>query len=240
MKFFQAITDGVFQICDMNGADVAGQTYSVKWRLANGSKSVRYTINVTFVKPDAIALDVVDKGIKTAVTYDAAEGEYTMKTATITDQDVVTICQELGISELSEATPYGYNPTAKELIKNFGPEGYDGWHDINGDFHNWNSDGTQAPACVKIIDGSTTDNGKTYYCYNRGGQAPQTIKCYYALGNDKKAVLVEIDFTYTDELGIDGIAADQNNAPIYNLKGQRVEKTMKGLYIQNGKKYLVK
>ena len=240
VKFFQAIPSGQFEICDMNGADVPGTTYTVKWRLVNGEKSVRYTINVNFVKADAIALDIVDKGIKTAVSYDAAEGEYTLKTVTITDQDVATICQELGISELSEATAYGYNPTTKELVKNFGPSGYDGWHDANGDFHNWNGDGTQAPACVKIIDGETTDNGKTYYCYNRAGQAPQTIKCYYALANDKKAVLVEIDFTYTDLAGIETVTANETNAPVFNLRGQRVDNVVKGIYIQNGKKYVVK
>ena len=238
VKFFQAIPDGVFTICDMNGADVAGNTYTVKWRLVNGEKSVRYAINVNFVKPDAIALDIVDKGIKTSVSYDAAEGEYTMKEAAITDADVATICQELGISNLSEATVYGYNPTTKELVKNYSP--YDGWRDANGDFHNWNADGTQAPACVKIIDGETTDNGKTYYCYNRAGQAPQTIKCFWALANDKKVVLVEIDFTYTDLAGIEGLAADQTSKVVYNLQGQRVEKVVKGIYVINGKKVLVK
>ena len=93
---------------------------------------------------------------------------------------------------------------------------------------------------MKIIDGETTDNGKTYYCYNRAGQAPQTIKCFWALANDKKVVLVEIDFTYTDLAGIEGLAADQTSKVVYNLQGQRVEKVVKGIYIINGKKVLVK
>ena len=238
VKFFQAISAGTFEVCDMNGADVVDNTYTVRWRLVNGEKSVRYTINVTFVKPDAILLDVVDKGIKTAVSYDAAEGEYTLKTAAISDDDVTAICQELGINDLAEATVYGYNPSTKELVQNHAP--FDGWRAPNGDFHMWNSDGTVAPACVKIVDGSNTDNGKTYYCYNRAGIAPQLIKCYWALANAEKAVLVEIDFTYTDLAGIDGIAAEKSNAPVYNLQGQKVVKATKGLYIQNGKKYLVK
>lgn len=36
------------------------------------------------------------------------------------------------------------------------------------------------------------------------------------------------------------ITADDTNAPIYNIAGQRVEKTVKGVYIQNGKKFVVK
>ena len=35
-------------------------------------------------------------------------------------------------------------------------------------------------------------------------------------------------------------AIDLNNAVIYNLNGQRVEKAQKGLYIINGKKVVVK
>jgi hypothetical protein len=31
-----------------------------------------------------------------------------------------------------------------------------------------------------------------------------------------------------------------NDAPIFNIAGQRVEKAVKGIYIQNGKKFIVK
>ena len=46
----------------------------------------------------------------------------------------------------------------------------------------------------------------------------------------------------TTSTGIDGVAADalDENAPIFNLAGQRVEKAVKGVYIQNGKKFIVK
>jgi hypothetical protein len=41
--------------------------------------------------------------------------------------------------------------------------------------------------------------------------------------------------------GISGFTAEkQNNATIYNLNGQRVEKAQKGLYFINGKKVSVK
>ena len=68
VKFFQAIPDGKFEICDMNGADEVGKTYTVKWQLVNGNKAVRYTINVTFVAPQATELEVVDKGIVASVS----------------------------------------------------------------------------------------------------------------------------------------------------------------------------
>ena len=188
VKFFQAIPDGLFEICDMNGADQVGNTYTVRWQLVNGLKTVRYTINVTFTAPEAVEIAVVDKGISTSVTYDVTENDYVEKFVTLTDDQVNTICQELGISSLAQATAYGYNPTTKELVKNHAA--FDGWRDANGDFHEWNADGTQAPACVKYTD------GQTYPCYNRTGMEPQTIKCYWAIANDKEAVLVGIDFIY--------------------------------------------
>ena len=239
VKFFQAIPDGEFTICDMNGADVVGNTYTVRWRLVNGEKAVRYTINVTFTAPEAVELDIVDKGIATSVEYDVAEGEYTMKTAAISDDDVAAICQELGISDLAEATVYGYNPSTKELVKNHAP--FDGWRAPNGDFHMWNGDGTVAPACVKIVDGATTDNGKTYYCYNRAGQTAQTVKCYWALANDTKAVLVEVDFIYTDvTTGIASVEGTKAGTKVYSLSGQEVRHAVKGVYIVRGKKVVIK
>lgn len=234
VKFFEAIPDGKFTFYDMNGADVDGNTYSVRWRLVNGEKSVRYTINVTFKKPAADEQEIVDKGIMASVTYELADPDYVEQKVTLTDEQVAAICAELGIADLSEATAYGYNPTTKELVKNFA--GYDGWRDANGDFHNWNSDGTQAPACVKYTD------GKEYLCYNRTGMEAQTIKTYWAISNGTKAVLVEIDFIYNDEST--GIAEmhriTPDNGTRYNLNGKRVDSSYKGIVIVNGKKTLQK
>lgn len=40
--------------------------------------------------------------------------------------------------------------------------------------------------------------------------------------------------------GISDVKADGSKAPVYNVAGQRVENAQKGLYIQNGKKVIVK
>ena len=40
--------------------------------------------------------------------------------------------------------------------------------------------------------------------------------------------------------GIENMAADKADSALYNLAGQRVEKAVKGLYIQNGRKFVVK
>jgi hypothetical protein len=55
-----------------------------------------------------------------------------------------------------------------------------------------------------------------------------------------KAVTVKVRFT--SSTGINGIDADaaDDNAPIYNLAGQKVTKAYKGVVIKNGKKYMQK
>ena len=54
---------------------------------------------------------------------------------------------------------------------------------------------------------------------------------------DPELYIVEI----VTPAGVNGITADTKaNGPIYNVAGQRVNKAVKGVYIQNGKKFVVK
>lgn len=46
--------------------------------------------------------------------------------------------------------------------------------------------------------------------------------------------------TVSNTVGIRNINADDQNAPVYNTAGQRVSRTTKGLFIQNGKKVVKK
>ncbi len=49
-----------------------------------------------------------------------------------------------------------------------------------------------------------------------------------------------VKLTVDGGTGINSINADDVNAPVYNIAGQRVSKAQKGVYIQNGKKVAVK
>lgn len=51
---------------------------------------------------------------------------------------------------------------------------------------------------------------------------------------------VTIPLTVKGGDGINSIKADDVNAPVYNLAGQRVSKAQQGVFIQNGKKIAVK
>ncbi len=75
------------------------------------------------------------------------------------------------------------------------------------------------------------------------GEMTGSIQFYSVNFSDAAAKsYLQDDFTLDlSGTGINGIeAADSENAPIYNLAGQKVSKAVKGVYIQNGKKYMVK
>lgn len=78
---------------------------------------------------------------------------------------------------------------------------------------------------------------------NLVGDMKGTVKFYAVAFTDADAKSYHQDDFVIDlsGTGINGIeAADSENAPIYNLAGQKVSKAVKGVYIQNGKKYMVK
>ena len=232
VKFFQAIPDGAYTICDMNNPAVDDK-FSCKWALTANDKTYIYQINVTYVAAPAIEKTVVDLGIVASVEYETTEGSYVEKTVTLSDEQVNAILAELELTDLSEATVAGYNPSTQELVSNYA--GYDGWRNAQGDFQNWTGNST-VPACVKYTD------GKTYNCYNIYGCEPQTIATFWAICNETKAVLVEIDFIYTsvvDGIGSINLSAG-TKAPVYNLNGQRISSLRKGLNIVDGKKVMVK
>jgi hypothetical protein len=143
---------------------------------------------------------------------------------------VSEILGDLQFESLADAQIFGWNPTTETFTDEFGPEGFDGWRDTNGDFHKW-SGNTEVPACVKTTD------GKTYLCYNIGGCEPQEIKCYYAIANDTRAVLVEVTFAYVVPTGISELNTEKQAEVIYNLNGVRMQNAQqKGIYIINGRK----
>ena len=228
VKFFPSVPQ--YEICDMNGADEVGKTYTVKYGLKANDKRAVFVINVTFVEKQEqeIVRSLSENVIKARVEYETTEESYVEKLVELTDDQVNEILADLQLSSLAEAEVYGWNPTTEKFIADFAP--YDGWRDANGDFHNWSGDAT-VPACVKYTD------GKTYPCYNINGCEPQEIKCYWAIANTKRAVLVEVTFAYVVPVGINEINADENAGAIFNINGVRMQKAQqKGIYIQNGKK----
>ncbi len=171
-----------------------GDEFTAKFVYVNNSsqKEVNLFITLIYVKAPEVMLPISDKVIELAVEYENTDSDYQEKVLTLSDTQISEICTELGITSLSAANIYGYNPSTKELISSY--SAYDGWRNATGDFYSW-SGGTDVPACVKI-----SDDAASYYCYNIQGCDPQTIPCYWAIANEEEAVLVRIDFTYVYSL----------------------------------------
>lgn len=85
-----------------------------------------------------------------------------------------------------------------------------------------------------FILGNGTEGTAFYPC--KVGSLP--INKAYLLGNGESAIVMNFGNAVT---GINTIAAPASaKAPIFDLSGRRVVKATKGLYIQNGKKFIVK
>ena len=184
--------------------------------------------------------------IKSRVEYETTEVDYKEQVVELTDEQVSEILADLQLESLDKAEVYGWNPTTEKFIKEaeYGPAGCDGWRNAQGDFAKWTGDAT-VPACVKYTD------GKTYLCYNISGCEEQEVKCYWAIANTKRAVLVEITFAYVLPSGIRELTADEQAGAIYNMNGVRMgqgnkvtklqSNTLpKGIYIMNGHKVVIK
>ena len=143
----------------------------------------------------------------------------------MTDDEVQTILTELNLTSLDEAKVYGYNPSDESFVVAFA--GFDGWRDANGNFAT-HTGTTDVPACCKYTD------GKTYDCYNIAGVGDKIVKTYWAIANDEKAVLVEVDFWFGDAYtGIDGIAAGGKTMK----NGRKYMENGKIFIYRNGKKF---
>ena len=141
-----------------------------------------------------------------------------------------------------------------------------GWSNVN--FWTWGGDGTHAPTNSNWpgdkVSSTTTINGKQWYAktytinsasdcvnfvFSTGTGSPQTIDIndinettYFEISTDTEGGKNKInDVTSTTD--IEQIMESQNPLPnnrYYNLNGQQVEPNRPGIYIHNGRKFVIK
>lgn len=90
-------------------------------------------------------------------------------------------------------------------------------------------------------DNFTEKTGLGFY-WGAADGAAFTVKpglAYLAVPQAQAANVKGFSFDGT-QTGINGVEATAAKGAIYNLNGQRVEKAQRGIYIQNGKKFIVK
>jgi len=246
VKFFQALQrNGQFEICDMNGADEVGKTYSVKWQLVSGEKAVRYTINVQFVEKPTLDLTFADLNVKGEFTtaFTSQTGSY--YEGLKSDVDVPAILAAAGAASLDDVAIYAVQSDGS-LDDNYklGTGTTDGWRNAAGDWQGW---GANAYFYVKADFSRESEQlyevGGMDPSQNANMNVPGSYTATYAFvkkGTADAAVL-KVTLTYTAPDGIEtATMTTGSESTIYNLRGQQVEKPTKGLYIVNGKKVVIK
>ena len=244
VKFFQAIAgEGKYEICDMNGADEVGKTYSVKWQLAANDKKVIYTINVTFVEKPVITLTFADLNKKDEQTVALTSELGKCYEGLTADVDVAAILAKLEVSSLNDVTIYAVQSNGS-LDDNYKLGTTDGWRNAAGDWQGWGNDAyffvkaDFAKESAQIYGAGGMDGKNTTADWEN--PASYTATYAFVKTGTTDAVVLKVTLTYTIPTGINAIATDAQKGVIYNMNGQKVNKAKKGLFIINGKKTVIK
>ena len=109
----------------------------------------------------------------------------------------------------------------EETTNDDGSKKYQNWYDSSNKY-------------VQFYDkwkiGYELQDGETY-----------TFTGIMVLYGEQPEMYVTVDPTNAGATAISNVNAEQNaNAPIYNMAGQRVSNAVKGVFIQNGKKFVIK
>lgn len=222
-KFFQAIPNGTFEICDMNGADEVGKTYSVKWALVANDKKVVYTINVTFVEKPAIALTFDDLNV---VDEKAADFSFKLGTSYQSEKatvDVAAILDKLEVESLSDVTIYAVQSDGS-LDDNYKLGTTDGWRNAAGDWQGWGADAFfYVKANFAATENQLYDVGTMDPTQNTTIEAGTfTAKYAFVKGNDTHdAVVLSVNVALVDPVGINSIeiAKAKGNGKYLDKKG---------------------
>ena len=222
-KFFQAIPNGTFEICDMNGADEVGKTYSVKWALVANDKKVVYTINVTFVEKPAIALTFDDLNV---VDEKAADFSFKLGTSYQSEKatvDVAAILDKLEVESLSDVTIYAVQSDGS-LDDNYKLGTTDGWRNAAGDWQGWGADAFfYVKANFAATENQLYEVGTMDPTQNTTIEAGTfTAKYAFVKGNDTHdAVVLSVNVALVDPVGINSIeiAKAKGNGKYLDKKG---------------------
>ena len=214
VKFFEALSNGKYSICDMNGADVVDAIYTVRWALVANYKAYVYTINVKFAKepapaPEIAAVVDVPVLLKSGTAYEEAKAAF----------NVLDVTTPLNLGAISEAAQYIVNVTDGSFV----PNSTDGWRDANGDAAAWGTAG-EGMVCVKISDpasGIIDYLGAIDDSYEDGDT--YTAKWGFVNTASNTAVILNINITFVaDPTGIEATPA---------AEGVKAD----GKYFENGK-----
>ena len=217
----------VIQCIQMDGFGVAGDSYTGQFFLVNEETGKMITINLTYQIVETLTeIEVVGEDyINLPVSMDDA----------LVDYDFAKVATALGL-ETVDALFEGY------YAKGMKADGtYSDGVDVMGSSLTFNASGAyEAYASINI---QVSEDYKQFLTYSNDDiegtfKAEATI-CFEI---DAKRYVIHITLldAETYAAGIVGINANSKAGKIYNLQGQEVAVPAHGIYIQNGKKVVIK
>lgn len=204
------------------------------------------TISIKNVK--IVALDVPEETVTISPSgYSTYAAYYPVDYSKLDDLKAYTVKlnakkTEIVMDEVEGVVPAG----VAVLLKGKANTDYrltkaEGWQDVTSDLKL--SDGTITSTAEKTVYGLATVDGQDgFYKASKGKTIP--VKCAYlevanSASSAKCFSLGDHSGSTTGITSVKNEAAD-NNAPMYNLAGQLVDKGYKGIVIKNGKKIVLK
>ena len=217
----------VIQCIQMDGFGVAGDSYTGEFYLVNEETGKMITIKLTYqIVNEIIDSEVVgEEWINLPISMDDM----------MVDFDFAKVATALGL-ETVEALFDGY------YAKGMKADGtYSDGVDMVGSGLSFNASGAYEEYASYGL--CITDDYTQFLTYSNDDiDAPFKLEVTMCFQIDSKCYVIHItlldEASYAD--GIESINADSKAGKIYNLQGQEVAAPAKGIYIMNGKKFIVK
>jgi len=232
-------SDGTFQFFQYPGTNAVGDIFKTDLYLVNSetSKMITFRISVAFVESivkaevageESISIPVSEAGINTIVSLAAAADSLG-----VTVGDLFADAEGNEHQYLCGITESGSYSEGKTCFDGLG-------FDENGFFNL-----TESAKVLFTLE--QTDEGVVMNAYTMGAIADDFIlPTKFCFQIDNRQYIFNVTFMseakYADlNSGIATINSDsRKNGQLYDLSGRKVEKAARGLYIMNGRKYIVK
>lgn len=217
----------IIQCIQMENMGVVGDVYTGQFFLVNEENNKMLTINLTYQIVETIvqAEIVGEEWINLPVSMNDASVDY----------DLTKVATAFGLESV-DALFEGY------YVKGLKADGTytEGLDAINSGIIFNISGGADTYGDIGV--GFSEDYKQIWTYSNVDIEAPFKAEATFCFEIDSKRYIIHATLLDPESYaaGIEGISADKKDGKIYNLQGQEVVAPAKGIYIMNGKKFLVK
>ncbi|MBQ3238702.1 MAG: DUF4859 domain-containing protein [Bacteroidaceae bacterium] len=219
----------IIQCIQMQDMGVVGDVYTGQFFLVNEENNKMLTINLTYqIVETIIQAEIVgEEWINLPVSTDDASVDY----------DLTKVATAFGLESV-DALFEGY------YVKGLKADGTytEGLDAIDSGIIFNISGGADTYGDIGV--GFSEDYSQIWTYSNVDIEAPFKAEATFCFEIDSKRYIIHATLldpeSYEAAQGIAGINADKKDGKIYNLQGQEVVAPAKGIYIMNGKKFLVK